>query len=317
MELRHLRYFTVMAEELHFGRAAARLHMAQPPLSQRIRDLERELGVQLFDRGRRQVQLTEAGALLLEHSRRVLESAESAEEAMRRLRPGENSVVRVGIPPDTMPATLRTLLHEFAEQAPDVLVDLHELTTDEQLAALREGSLDAAVVRHPCDISGLESSPVARRELGVLLPADHRLAGPGPVRLRDLNGQPLVIFPRMMAPMLYDHVLSICRADGFRPGAIRHARNPHFVQGLVLAGRGVHLNEPPLSEPPEGLVWCPLQDSPLAWRTSVVWVPRRKHAAIEAFATVAIAGLAAAGHKTEEHSAYFRGTSQREPLDTG
>ncbi|MDA3629754.1 LysR substrate-binding domain-containing protein [Saccharopolyspora oryzae] len=300
MELRHLRYFTVLAEELHFGRAAARLHMAQPPLSQRIRDLERELGVELFDRGRRQVTLTEAGALLLEHSRRVLESAESAQEAMRRLRPGENGVVHVGIPPDTMPVTLRTLLHEFAERAPDVLVDLHELTTDEQLAALREGSLDAAMVRHPCDISGLDSSPVARRALGVLLPVEHPLADSEQVRLRDLNGQPLVIFPRAMAPMLYDHVLSICRAEGFRPGAIRHARNPNFVHGLVLAGRGVHFNEPPPGEPRKGLVWRPLEDSPLSWRTSVVWVPRRRHAAIDAFAAVATTGLAAAGHHPEE-----------------
>ncbi|QIZ38577.1 LysR substrate-binding domain-containing protein [Saccharopolyspora sp. ASAGF58] len=299
MELRHLRYFTVLAEELHFGRAAARLHMAQPPLSQRIRDLERELGVQLFDRGPRQVQLTEAGALLLEHSRRVLESAESAQEAMRRLLPGKNGVVRVGIPPDTMPVTLRTMLHEFAERAPDVLVDLHELTTDEQLAALREGTLDAAMVRHPCDVSGLDSSPIARRPLGVLLPTEHPFAGPEPVRLRDLNGQPLVIFPRAMAPMLYDHLLSICRAEGFRPGAIRHARNPHFVHGLVLSSRGVHFNEPPPGEPRAGLTWCPLEDSPLSWRTSVVWVSRRRHAAIDALAAAAASGLAAAGHHAE------------------
>ncbi|MEE2048870.1 LysR family transcriptional regulator, partial [Nocardiopsis tropica] len=167
--MRHLRYFTVLAEELHFGRAAARLHMAQPPLSQRIRDLERELGVRLFDRGRNQVRLTEAGALLLEHARPVLESTESALEAMRRIRPGESGILRAGIPPDTMPATLRTLVAELARNAPDVLVDLHELTTDEQLRALREGDLDVGVVSHPSDTTGLESGPVAPRGLGVRL----------------------------------------------------------------------------------------------------------------------------------------------------
>ncbi|CAL9342893.1 LysR substrate-binding domain-containing protein [Nocardiopsis sp. TNDT3] len=296
MELRHLRYFTVLAEELHFGRAAARLHMAQPPLSQRIRDLERELGVRLFDRGRNQVRLTEAGALLLEHARPVLESAESAREAMRRIRPGRSGILRAGIPPDTMAVTLRTLTAELARLAPDVLVDLHELTTDEQLAALREGELDVGMVRHPSDTTGLESGPVASRRLGVLLPAEHRLAAGGPVRLRDLNGMPLVVFPRAMAPMLYDQIMSACRSEGFRPGAIRHARNPHFVNGLVLAGRGVHLNEHPLGGLPEGLVWSPLEGSPLAWRTSVVWPPRRRHVSVAVFVAAATAGLEAAGH---------------------
>ncbi|MEE2040636.1 LysR substrate-binding domain-containing protein [Nocardiopsis sp. CT-R113] len=301
MELRHLRYFTVLAEELHFGRAAARLHMAQPPLSQRIRDLERELGVRLFDRGRNQVRLTEAGALLLEHARPVLESTESALEAMRRIRPGESGILRAGIPPDTMPVTLRTLVAELSANAPDVLVDLHELTTDEQLRALREGDLDVGVVRHPSDTTGLESGPVAHRPLGVLLPAEHPLSAGGPVRLRDLNGMPLVVFPRAMAPMLYDQVMSACSSEGFRPGAIRHARNPLFVNGLVLAGRGVHFNERPLGGLPEGLVWSPLEGNPLAWRTSVVWPPRRRHASVPVFVAAATAGLEAAGHVVQPH----------------
>ncbi|WP_106581667.1 LysR family transcriptional regulator [Murinocardiopsis flavida] len=298
MELRHLRYFTVLAEELHFGHAAARLHMAQPPLSQRIRDLERELGVRLFDRTRHKVRLTEAGALLLEHARPVLQSAEAAHEAMRRIRPGESGVLRAGVPPDTVPATLRTLVAEFTREAPDALIDLQEMTTDEQLAALREGLLDAGMVRHPCDTAGLECGPIARRALGVVLPVDHEQAGAGTVDLRDLNGQPLVIFPRAMAPRLYDHVLSVCGSAGFRPGAIRHARNPHFSNGLVLAGRGVHLNERPHSGPPEGLCWRPLADTPLSWQTSTVWAPRRRHPMIDVFSEAATAGLAAAGHLT-------------------
>ncbi|HEY3507203.1 MAG TPA: LysR substrate-binding domain-containing protein [Actinocatenispora sp.] len=303
MELRHLRYFAVLAEELHFGRAAGRLHMAQPPLSQRIRDLERELGVRLFDRTRHQVSLTEAGALLLEHVRPVLAGVDTARDAMRRIRPGDAGVLRVGVPPDTDPAVLPALTAGFTRRVPDVLLEAHELTTDEQLTRLRDGDLDAGVVRHPSDTVGLESGPVARRELGVVLPAEHPLAGRTasdgggePVRLRDLTGAPLVIFPRAMAPRLYDHILTICRDQGFLPGAIRHARNPHFVLGLVLAGRGIHLNAPPSEPLPAGLVWRPLDGAGLAWLTSVVWVPGRHSPVVAAFTAAVGEALAAAGH---------------------
>ncbi|GLV79046.1 LysR substrate-binding domain-containing protein [Streptomyces hygroscopicus] len=304
MELRHLRYFAVLAEELHFGRAAERLHMAQPPLSQRIRDLERELGVRLFDRTRPRIQLTEAGALLLEHARPVLAGVDTAREAMRRLRPGEAGVLRVGVPPDTRPPVLRTLIGGFARRVPDVLIDLYELTTDEQLVRLREGELDAGVVRHPSDTVGLESGPVLRRALGVVLPAGHPSAlGGTPVRLRDLDGASLVIFPRVMAPRLYDHLLLVCRDDGFLPGAIRHARNPDFVHGLVLAGRGVHLNEAPTAPLPDGLVWRPLENYSLAWLTSVVWVPTRHNEAIAAFADAVHESLTEAGHRPHDRPA--------------
>ncbi|OON71933.1 LysR substrate-binding domain-containing protein [Streptomyces tsukubensis] len=301
MELRHLHYFAVLAEELHFGRAASRLHMAQPPLSQRIRDLERELGVQLFDRTRPRVKLTEAGALLLEHVRPVLSGVATAREAMRRIRPGESGVLRAGFPPDTHPVALPTLTSAFSRRVAGVLLDLHELTTEEQLAWLRVDKLEAAVVRHPADTVGLESGPVVRRELGMVLPAAHPAAGrPGePVRLRDLNGTPLIIFPREMAPGLYDHMLSVCRDEGFLPGAIRHARNPGFVHGLVLAGRGVNLNEEPATPLLDGLVWRPVTSPALAWLTSVVWVPARHNEAIAAFTEAVTEALTATGHRID------------------
>ncbi|MFD0602278.1 LysR substrate-binding domain-containing protein [Streptomyces aureus] len=105
-----------------------------------------------------------------------------------------------------------------------------------------------------------------------------------------------MIFPRAMAPRLYDHMLTICRDEGFLPGSIRHARNPNFVHGLVLAGRGIHLNSAPTTPLADGLVWRPLQDAPLAWLTSVVWVPSRHNEAIAAFAEAVAEGLVAAGH---------------------
>lgn len=297
MEFRHLQYFVVLCEELHFGRAAERLHMAQPPLSQRIRDLEREVGVALFERTRHAVALTEAGALLLEHARPVLDTLDTAREAMRRIRPGTTGTIRAGIPPDTMPIALQTLLETFAKQQPTVLIDLRELTTEEQLSQLRDGTLDVGLVRHPADTVGFESGPMLQRPLGVVLPATHALATAETVRLRELNGSGLVIFPRVMAPRLYDHMLAICRDNGFLPGAIRHARNPHFVHGLVLAGRGINLNEPPTAALPEGLVWRPIDDTRLAWTTSVIWRKQQESETILAFSTAAVEGLRHAGHK--------------------
>lgn len=296
MEFRHLRYFVAVAEELHFGRAAQRLHMAQPPLSQRIRDLERELGVPLFERGRRGVRLTEAGALLLAHARPVLDGVETAREAIRRVRPGAAGILRAGVPPDTSPITVQTLVGTFTGAVPDVLLELHELTTDEQIARLREGELDVSLIRHPADTVGLRTGPLVSRPLGVVLPASHPTATAPVVRLADLNGSPLVIFPRVMAPRLYDHVLTICRDNGFLPGAIRHARNPHFTHGLVLAGLGVHLNAQPRQELPAGLVWRPIDEERLAWRSSVVWLPGHATDVLRAFGAAALAGLRADGH---------------------
>jgi len=296
MELHHLRYFVVLSEELHFGRAAQRLHMAQPPLSQRIKDLEKELGVQLFHRRRTGVELSEAGALLLEHARAVLDDVAMAQESIRRIRPGASGILQAAVPPDTNPRALQTIIAAFARAIPDVLLNLHELTTVEQVERLRDGELDAAVVRHPLSAVGFESGPVLSRPLGVLLNAGHPLAAQDAVELRELRGEPLLIFPRHMAPPLYDAFLQSCRDDGYLPAAIVHARNQHFTHGLILAGRGVHFNEEPWTPLPDGIVWRPLTGSPLAWKTSVLWLKSRASAEIEAFVAAVGEGLRAGGH---------------------
>ena len=296
MDIHHLKYFVVLSEELHFGRAAARLHMAQPPLSQRIKDLEKELGVLLFNRQRSGVELSEAGALLLEHARNVLDNVAMAQESMRRIRPGASGILQVAVPPDTNPRALQVMVEAFSAVAPDVLLNLHELTTGEQVDRLRDGELDVAVVRHPLSSVGFESGPVASKALGVVLNASHPLATQSSVRLRDLQGNPLIVFPRHMAPPLYDHFLQTCRDAGYLPAAIVHARNQHFTHGLILAGRGVHFNEEPWTELPAGIVWRPLEEAPLAWRTSALWLKSRRSAETDAFANAVIAGLRAGGH---------------------
>lgn len=267
MELRHLRYFVAVAEELNFHRAAKRLHMAQPPLSQRMKDLEQELGLSLFDRARQGVRLTEAGALLLEHAHRVLAEVTATREAMRSIRPEASGSLHVGVPPDTPWKTTRVLVESFGREQPGVLLDVQELTTSEQLELLRNGELDAGLIRHPTDTIGLEVGRSLEAPLGVFLRDDHPLAERQSIRVRDLYSSPLLVFPRSMAPMLYDHVFATLRDQGFLPGAIRHARHPHFIYGLVLAGAGIYLAEdrPDL---PEGLVWRPLHSRPLMFRSS-------------------------------------------------
>lgn len=291
-----MRYFVALSEELHFGRAAHRLHMAQPPLSQRIKELEKEVGVPLFHRRSTGVELSEAGALLLEHARKVLEEVAGAEESMRRIRPGSSGILQAAVPPDTNPATLKVLIDSFASLAPDVLLNVHELTTVEQIGQLRDGELDVGLVRHPVRTVELESGPVVSKTLGVLLNTDHPLAHAKAVATRDLQGSPLIIFPRTMAPELYDYVLQSCRDGGYLPSAIVHARNPHFTHGLILAGRGIHLNEEPWSELPPGLTWRRLEDEPLRWRSSAAWLKSRRSAETDAFAKAALDGLRAGGH---------------------
>jgi DNA-binding transcriptional LysR family regulator len=162
---------------------------------------------------------------------------------------------------------------------------------------LRDGELDVAVVRHPLDSVGFESGPVASKALGILVNSAHPLASQAPIRLRELQGDPLIIFPRQMAPPLYDHILQTCRDASYLPAAIVHARNPDFTHGLILAGRGVHFNEEPWTELPAGVVWRPLHGRPLAWRTSALWLKSRHSAETDAFAAAVSAGLRAGRHR--------------------
>jgi DNA-binding transcriptional LysR family regulator len=296
MELRHLRYFVAVAEELHFTKAAQRLGMSQPPLSQRIRELERELGISLFDRSHRDVRLTEPGALLLEHARRVLQEADAIQDAMRRIRPGTAGVVRAGIPPDSDPMLVCQIIRAFGERAPGVQLDLRELTTSEQIPALRQGELDVGVIRRPADIAGLAAGTQFSQRMGLIVPDDHPLARLPRVNLRDLSGSALITFPREMAPEVYDQILQICRDNEYLPTLIRHARNPQFVQGLVLAGHGVHFNQRPRQALARGLTWRPIDGDPLAWSTSVTWRPQSRFDALDSFTHAAEQGLLAAGY---------------------
>ncbi|GGQ49528.1 transcriptional regulator [Couchioplanes caeruleus subsp. azureus] len=284
---RHLRYFLVVAEELHFSRAAETLGMAQPPLSQAMRRLERELGVTLFDRLPRGTALTTAGQALVEQARELLAAEQRMRTLMRTIRDGDLGTLRAGVPPDTPAQVLGELLRRLRAHAPGLDVDLHELTTAEQLDALAGARLDVGLVQHPADLVDLGSGPVTRTPLGVVLPRASPLARSATLSLADLTGHGLVLFPRATAPAWYDHILAVARDNGFVPERIRHARSPELLCGLVLAGDGVALHREAAVRREPRVAWRPLAGEPLREEVSAVWPRRGAHPAAERFATVA------------------------------
>ncbi|HEY3687277.1 MAG TPA: LysR substrate-binding domain-containing protein [Streptosporangiaceae bacterium] len=288
----HLTCFVVVAEELHFGHAAERLGMAQPPLSQRIQRLEKELGVALFERSSRRVELTAAGRLLLDEARDLIARAEHISTLAERAERGAAGTLRAGLPPDLGGAVVAALIAEFGERRPDLRLELREIPTSEQVQALADTALDAGIVRHPCDTRGLALGPMLVQPLGVLLPP---AAGPEPVHLADLAGRDLVVFPRTDAPGAHDDLLTACRRHGYDPPAVHEARQPQFAAGLVLAGTAVAL-APRAAAPPE-VAWRPLAGAPLTWRTScahrVGVADREAVADFESVATAVLLGEAA------------------------
>ncbi|MFE7800553.1 LysR family transcriptional regulator [Nocardia sp. NPDC057440] len=273
--LRQLRYFIAVAEELHFGRAAERLGIAQPPLSQRIRKLEADLGARLFDRDSRRVALTEAGQILLAESRDLLARWERTTALVGKAHRGEIDALRVGVPPELAGRVLAAVLTAFESR--DIRVDLQELSTAEQLRLLADRQLDAGLLQHPVDMIGLETGPAVDTPLGVVLPRDSPLAVRSSLTLADLAGYGLVIFPRAAAPGLYDATLRTCWDHGFRPTSVQHARNPEFVLGMVLSGRGVAFDQGMVAQKEPRVVWRPLPEGTLSWRLSLAWPAAAPH----------------------------------------
>jgi DNA-binding transcriptional LysR family regulator len=241
IELRHLRYFVAVAEELHFGRAAERVGIAQPPLSQQIQRLERDLGIQLFTRTKRRVQLTEAGAVLLREARATLAQADRAVDAVQRAARGEVGRLDIGFVGSATFAVLPPLLRRFRATHPDVELGLFELSTAQQVAALLERRIDAGFVRPPFSEPALALEIVAREPLVAVLPVDHLLAREERVSLRALRDEPFVLFPESYGPGLHGHILGACQAAGFNPRIIQEAIGQPTIVSLVSVGIGVSL----------------------------------------------------------------------------
>ncbi|GAA0359401.1 LysR substrate-binding domain-containing protein [Actinoallomurus spadix] len=292
---RHLRYFVVTAEELHFGRAAEILGIAQPPLSQSIQRLERELGVELFDRSRRQVELTTAGRLLLDEARDLLAREERLRTLMRKAATGALGTLRAGVPPETPAVALQALSRRLTDEVPELDVDLQELTTAEQVRLLASAQLDVGLVHRPVESADLRFGPAVDVPLGVVLPRTSPLARLREVGLADLAGHGLILPPKATAPGWHDHVLEVCARHGFTPPRLRHARNPEFLLGLVLGGHGVAFEQEALARREPRVAWRPLTDRPLLRSVSAAWPADLAHPATARFASIA-ADVLTAGH---------------------
>lgn len=242
MELRHLRYFVAVAEERHFGRAAERLRMAQPPLSQQIQALEAELGARLFDRNRRKVELTAAGTALLPEARDILARAADLGRLARAAAGGEAGrldIAFTGSVPftDVMPRILRA----FRLRYPDVRVSLREMSTGSQIEALAEGKLDIGFARPASDTlpAGVAGRRILREPLVLALPSDHPMAGRDRLSMAQVAGEGLVMNPRHIGTGLYDKINQLCQAAGFTPRIAVEAHQMSTMIRLVSAGLGM------------------------------------------------------------------------------
>jgi DNA-binding transcriptional LysR family regulator len=270
IELRLLRYFVAVAEEGHVGHAAARLFISQPALSQQIRALEEQVGVPLFTRHPRGVELTDAGEVLLTEAREVLARAERFDETVEELGRGEGVALRIGVPPGLDPRLLPELLASLRESHPDAAIEVRELTTPDQLEALRAGSLDLGLVREPVDDTRLSRRTLLVEPLGASLPATHPLAGRDSLTLRELAGDLFVCFPRPWAPSLHDVLVEALRERGIEARFEDSAQLSTTV-GKVAAGEGITLSAPAWLDGVPGIVWRPLTDVQIEIRTVAAW----------------------------------------------
>jgi DNA-binding transcriptional LysR family regulator len=240
LELRQLRHFVVLAEELHFRRAAARLHISQPPLSKQIAALEQELGCQLLERTRRRVALTPAGEAFLRDTRAVLAELDVAVSTARALDAGLAGVLRIGFVGSALLSIVPVAVQAFSAGRPNVEVELSERSTVDALRLLRSGTIDVALVRPPMEPDPtLHSELVLRERTIAAVPAGHPLARLRRIPLRRLASEPLVLFPRVQAPGFHDLLIGELAATGSSPRVAQYAPEMTTIVGLVAAGIGV------------------------------------------------------------------------------
>jgi DNA-binding transcriptional LysR family regulator len=271
MEFRHLRSFVAVAEELHFGRAAARVHIVQPALSRQIRALEDEIGIRLFERDRRRVALTQAGTAFLNEARSLLEHADRAVEAARRADRGELGTLRIAYVPAMVSTGLPEIVRSFRQRYPGVDVRLQEMTPATQVEALLGERLDVGFVRGPIREPALATQTVLEEPLVAALPSGHRLGSHKRLRIAALTDEPFVLQARSAGPGSHDHILAVCQSAGFSPRVVQEGSQAE-VASLVASGAGVALVPASLQAIRRaGVLYRPLHERPMtqldmAWR---------------------------------------------------
>ncbi len=278
MELRHLRYFVAVAEELHFGRAARRLAIAQPPLSQQIKQLEEEIGVALLTRTKRLVQLTAAGEVFLAEARKSLTQADHAVRAARRAARGEIGQLAVGFVSSAVYGKIPFIFRLMRTRYPEVSLLLQDLTSQEQVEAVKAGRIDVGLVRPP--VSSAESLALRviwQEPLMVVLPQGSPLASEREIAVESLAEESFIQIPRHVAPGFYDQFIGICARAGFTPKILQEARTTPTIVSLVAGGMGVAILPSSLmSLQRSGVVYRPLKSPAPTTDMAVIWRPEDK-----------------------------------------
>jgi DNA-binding transcriptional LysR family regulator len=286
MELRHLRYFIAVAEELHFRRAAERLHVAQPAVSEQVRKLEEELGVKLFDRTQRSVSLTPSGTAMLDEARRVLRQADMARMAARNAQELATTRLRIGYPSDFLPGSVARAMQVFAGGAPRVEISLETGPALRLIGELRAERLDAAVVGMPAPASGLRALPVASQRLMVALPVTHPRAVESEISLDRLTPERVVVLPADTNPAFHRALVSVCHDAGLSPtfAEVAEPRVEHVLL-VVASGGGIAVLPESAAErhAAPGVRFVPLDAGAPAFESAVLTRPDRDNLATAGF----------------------------------
>jgi len=240
VELRHVRYFIAVAEYRNFSKAAEQLHIAQPPLSRQIRQLEDDLGVALFVRNKRRVELTKAGQAFLGEARKLILQAGHAAEAARHAQKGESGIVRIGIA-SGLGGAVNRVVSEHRRRQPSMEIECRDVFSTHQNEALHRGEIDVGFLRPPVDPVNLDCELLFEEEFVVVLPKEHRLARRRSLRLKEVAGEPLVIFDRSFSMGLYDRILGLYSRQGLTPHlAVTHVEAHEEAGAIMIAsGKGI------------------------------------------------------------------------------
>lgn len=273
MELRHLRYFVAVAETRHFGRAAQRLHMAQPPLSQAIRQLEADVGAELFARTTRQVNLTRAGEVFYQDAVRILDSVEGTSRRVKRVAEGHQGVLRIGLTGLASYRQLPALARIVERELPDVALEIRtEMLTSAQERGLLDRELDVGLLRPPVREELITCRRVAREPLVLVLPENHRLVGQDSIDLAELRAEHFVMYSEATRSVVNEAVIRSCLAADFYPHCAHEVAETSVLLALVAAGLGVALvPESVRAITLDGVLFRPVRgsesvDLALAWR---------------------------------------------------
>lgn len=275
--IRHLWLFLAVAEEQNFGRAAKRLGMSQPPLSEQIQVLEQALKVQLFERSRRGAKLTPVGAAILPAVRKFAEQLERLELAVEEAVAGQSGMLTIGAISTAMFDVLPGLIDQLKQQYPHLTVSVREIDSVEALPALEAGDIDLAFARLDGDLGpAIQSLPVRDDRLMVALPSDHPLAARSRISLSSLASEPLVMFSRKVSPVYFDNLIATCRASGFSPRVLHEVRSVASQIAFVSCGQGIALVPASLKKlAPDNVVLRPLTQKLNVVTTAVAWNSER------------------------------------------